>query len=489
MADERLDLLLHRLDAPVTPDPAFGDSLYTRIAPLAIVAGRRDRTWYGKVIAALRGAQIGFVRPSPALLRQAVLLAIMLVLLLLVAVFVGSRPPNPNELVRLSEQVYLDPPPFDMTVDYQNGDVRRFRFDGNDVVRLDIVAGSYRARQTGGYILTDVTANRRAEWDPVSGTTSVFGLPSGLRPLHELDLRWGADIDTWNHRPFGSCRNWILVGDEVVAGRRVLHVRCSDNPGKGEEYWVDPATGFVLRSTDVPTDEKDVRMIGQVRTLALRGQVDASMFVFRTDDPTWGALMPGGNEPFQPGVRVVSARFRPAFAATPDEGWRSWGSDRDAVGFIRGADVENATDGAGIWAIRVSTVTDPESGRDVSLAPGAEAVIDWLRSHPYFEVETVQQTRIGSFPATSLPLRHVLPADFDRTCPPAIKDQPVPVCRRWFAANGAYWTYGPAHDLTQATVVDVHGATILILAWADGPHADAHMAAADALLATIEFLE
>jgi hypothetical protein len=97
MADDRLNHLLERLDVPVTPDSAFADSLYQRIAPLALAGGRRDRTWYGRIGAAVRSTPISPTRPLPINVRMVFAAATLLALLLAFAVIIGSRSSDPPQ--------------------------------------------------------------------------------------------------------------------------------------------------------------------------------------------------------------------------------------------------------------------------------------------------------------------------------------------------------------------------------------------------------
>ena len=171
MADERLDVLLRRLEVQARPSDRFAQSLYGQIEPMAIAAGKRDRSRIGRLIAVFR---MPTVPVPPATLRQAIALAALLMLLLLIAGLVGSRTPDPNDLVRTSEQAYRDPPAFDMRVEYENGDVRRYVFDGEATLRMEIVVDTLGTRPPGTYTITDVDANRVAELDPVSGTTGIY---------------------------------------------------------------------------------------------------------------------------------------------------------------------------------------------------------------------------------------------------------------------------------------------------------------------------
>ena len=263
----------------------------------------------------------------------------------------------------------------------------------------------------GSHVVTDTKLGHHADWDSAGETGSIYELPSGLRPLHEVDMRWGIEFNSWNRQSSEPCGDWVLIGEEIVANLGAWHVRCLDE--RREEYWIDADSGFILRSTDVPTDDGSAWMTGEVRTLALDVPIDPTVFGVGTeDDSRWGGIMPGGDERLLPGVRAVTSRFSPAFAVTPGDGWRSWGTDVDVVGFVRGP----VDEPAGVWIVKLTKVTDVRSGRDVAIA-GTGAVLDWLRAHPYFETVRQEQRTIGTIAATSLDLRHVPPEGFETDCP------------------------------------------------------------------------
>jgi hypothetical protein len=485
MVDERLTQLLGRLDEPVPPDQAFGEALYQRIAPLALAAGRRDRTWLGRARWAIRSITRPMTSPSPAMLRNVIVLATLLALLLALAAIIGSRSHDPNRIVLGSEAVYRDAPAFDMTVGYSDGGVRRFRYDGEAAMRVDVVQGTYRTRREGTFFLADGRRGRIVEWDPIADTATIESLPAGMRPLAPLDLRWGADLFVSN-RFASACLDWEYVEESTVVGRAAHHVRCSS--GRHEEYWVDVLTGFVLRSTDVPTDDDDTWLTGEVRSLVIGGPIDAAAFAVDDEVPRSGARMPGGNTRLEAGIRVISNGFTPAFVATPGAGWRSWGSTDGIVGFVRGPDW-NGADGGAVLVVRMANVTDVATGRDRPLAPGPDAVLDWLRGHPYFDVGPVEQTRVGAVAAQSVTFTEIRPADFDATCPLPSAEEEAASCWRWFPQGPGYWYYGSADHGATATVLDVAGTTITILSWAEGPDEAAHLRAIDDLLATIEFFD
>jgi hypothetical protein len=372
-----------------------------------------------------------------------------------------------------------------MTVGYSDGAVRRFRYDGAGAMRFDAVRGAYRLRPEGSYIVVNAQLGETVEWDPAGGTFLMSEHPAGIRPTYLLDLRWGADLRV-AQRFSSPCVAWEYVEESTVLARPAHHVRCAT--GLHDEYWVDIATGFVLRSTAVPTDDDRIFLTGEVRAFALGVTIDPAVLAVQ-DGPRVGAPMPGGDASFEPGVRVVTNRITPAFAATPGDGWRSWGTDLDVVGFVRGPGGASGKDGGTVFVIKLTVVTDVATGFDIPLDPGVDAAVAWLRGHQYLETGEVQTTRIGSRPALSIDFRETVPDDFETTCPAADQGQP-PTCRRWFPAGGGYWSFADTPpEVQRVTIVDVNGATILILASADGPEREAHLAEIEALVRSIEFLD
>jgi hypothetical protein len=87
-----------------------------------------------------------------------------------------------------------------------------------------------------------------------------------------------------------------------------------------------------------------------------------------------------------------------------------------------------------------------------------------------------------------MPIREVLPDDFEKGCPVTEPGKPIPPCRRWFPVEGGYWSFGTPPDEERVSVLEVQGTAILVHAYANGPNAAAHMDAIDGLLATVEFL-
>ena len=61
---------------------------------------------------------------------------------------------------------------------------------------------------------------------------------------------------------------------------------------------------------------------------------------------------------------------------------------------------------------------------------------------------------------------------------------------RNFKAAAGYWTYEREEQVDKrAMFLDVQGTAVMILMSADGPDLEAHRAAIDELLASIEFLD
>lgn len=484
MADDRLDLVLRSLETPILPDPAFADRLFAQVAPMAIAAGRQDSTWWGRFLGVLHGRVPWTTMPraNHGRLLGAVLLAAALIAL--IAALIGASRSDPARLVQLSESVYLDPPPFDMTVTYQNGDVRRFRFDGESHMRLDVIAGAYNAFGPGSYAVTDT--HRRAYWDSsteIGVVQNVVG--PNARPVELLDMRWGG-INTM--RTSSLCNRWSDAGITTIADRSVRHVRCAASGD--EEAWIDPVSGFILRfNAAIEQEPEGVRtMTAEARRFDLEPATDAATFVIPDSGGRWGVAMPGGNAAMADGERAVTMWFTPAFAVVPQAGWRSWGEGEDSVGFVRGEPLPNNSN-SGLWGVRLSVVWDAATGRDRTLDPGAQAAIDWIRADPYLRVGRETSTTVDGHSATRLDLRIVPPPADDPDCPWDGKTIPEPPCRRWFWTAPGYWTYGPELQAVTVTILDVGKSVLMIITQAVGPDAANHQAAIDELLATLDFLD
>ncbi len=158
MADVPINQLLQRLDGAATPDPAFGDALYERIAPLALAAveriepGRPD----------LGNAPVAVDRSLPDLdprFRTVVIATALLLLAVAIAIVIGSRRPDPNQLVHVRKPS-TGSARIRHGVAYSDGALRRFRYDGQPSTRWRRV-GTYRVRQEGSHLIGD--ARRAAQ--------------------------------------------------------------------------------------------------------------------------------------------------------------------------------------------------------------------------------------------------------------------------------------------------------------------------------------
>ena len=263
MADVQLKQLLQGLDGAAAPDPAFSDALYERVAPMALAAGRRDRTWHGRIMATLRSRSIVLFPAVDPRFRTVVLGTALLLLALALAIVIGSRRPDPNQLVHSSEELYNDPPALDMSVRYEDGAVRRFRYDGTAITRMDVVSGTYQGRPQGTYFLMDAQSGRRFEWDPASETWS--DVPALCCQSPALRTRPAMGRGDARARAFPNRRASAWTGNTSPRPRWPGGPRTTSGApsvGRHEEYWIDDTNGFILRSTDVPTNDREVRHDG-----------------------------------------------------------------------------------------------------------------------------------------------------------------------------------------------------------------------------------
>jgi hypothetical protein len=486
---ESLDRILAPLEAPTTADDAFLEQLFERVAPLAQAASMRDQTLLGRILRVLRR---GF--PQVVLTRRQrtamLLVAALAMLALALSVAVLASRPDPLSLIRQSETVYRDPPAFTMDVAYSDGTKRRWAYDGHGRLRVDLLRGTYLDRPEGAWILTDINRNVRADVLDTTGTISTVELRPGLSPLHQLDLRWGSDFSEWTGRVNTICKDWAYVGRDAIAGRMTDQLQCSGSThGPDGAFWVDEQTKLVLRSTVVAETLPDRYVTGEATAFQLDAAPDPARFAFDAGDPRWGATMGGGDALLSAGTRYVSNRFTPPFAITaPDKWWRSWGTDKDIVGFQRGGDL--VPEGWGkAFVMRVDLVGDA-GGQERHLGGTPRDVIDWIREDPYHVSQDPVDTTIGGFHGTSIDFREVLPKDFDSTCPVGTDPADPPDCRKWLKVGQGWWTYGwPSPPKFRVTAIDVRGVTITLLRFQYGSEATTQLDASDQLLQTIEFLD
>jgi hypothetical protein len=486
---ESLGRILAPLEAASTPDDEFLAGLFERVAPMARAASQRDQTRLGRFERVLRRGM-----PRVALTQRqrtaVLLLALLAMLAVVLSVAILASRPDPWSLIRESEMVYRDPPAFTMEVVYSDGNRRRWSYDGDGRLRVDILRGSYLDRPTGSWILTDINRNRRADLLDGTGTVSIADLRPGLSPLHQLDLRWGSDFGEWTGRVNTICKDWTYVGREVIADRMTDQLHCTGSThGPDGSFWVDEQTKLVLRSTAVAEVLPDRYVTGEVVAFQLDPTPDSTKFAFGDGDPSWGAVLSGGDAILVKGTRYVTNRFTPPFAITmPDDGWRSWGTDTDIVGFSRGGDL--VPEGWGqMFVIRLDLIRDA-AGHEAHLGGAPQDVIDWIRHDPFMMAEEPVHTSIGPYQGTSIDFREVLPKDFDSTCPGVTDPGDPPACRRWLHIGLGWWTYGwPSPPKFRVIALDVRGVTITLLLLQHGSDATTQLQAADALARTIDFLD
>lgn len=248
-------------------------------------------------------------------------LVVLLVLAMLVALaVVGSRQPEPNELVRLSQAVHRNPPAFVMTIRPQ-GEIGcatgpydpmsriewRYRYDGAGTIRRECLVDGV----VHDYLIENTLSG--GGWSGTSWTTgSNVGGDTGV-PIATVNwLNWVGvgELVPGVHRPDGQpvdCPAWALGPVEPVAGRAARIVSCGP-----DRYWIDEASLLLVRiEFEARRLEASELQVGQAqdpalfeiperprrRTLLQRGEVP----------PTWILPRVGGGS-----FDLASLRGRPA---------------------------------------------------------------------------------------------------------------------------------------------------------------------------------
>jgi hypothetical protein len=131
MSDARPFDSFHVLDGPIEPDAAFRERLFEG---LAADLGFRPVTRRGLIV-----RRFGDASPAFRLAYLAAMLGLLLAAAI-VAALVGARLVNnktPLDIVGASQAAQMDPPPYDMTINADDGRIIRVRTDGRGAWRLD----------------------------------------------------------------------------------------------------------------------------------------------------------------------------------------------------------------------------------------------------------------------------------------------------------------------------------------------------------------
>lgn len=203
--------------------------------------------------------------PSRAQIRlvQIAFALLLLGLALAAAALVASQPPDPGELVRRSQAVHADPPPFTMVItafdppndrtsvacsDSRSDEPIRYLYfyDGEDGFRFECLANGNARGADFQVRRGDLSGSfLGGEWhEPAPG--DVLQPPGTVRYLNwggtrEVDPARGQPLQTGGSR---ACPEWSLTGREVVADRPAWHVACGE-----EHYWIDTGSHLLVRLT------------------------------------------------------------------------------------------------------------------------------------------------------------------------------------------------------------------------------------------------
>jgi cytochrome c biogenesis protein CcmG, thiol:disulfide interchange protein DsbE len=258
MADDPIRSAMELLDRPVPPDEDFADALFER---LVREAGRRP--------ALLPPRTLG--RPASNLRRALGVAAVLLLALGLIAWLLG-----PLRALR-SERTPAAPTsatPFVMTVAGRYpassqtdvpGDFRvRISYAASDRWRIDLLGGSATGQPlidanvsgAGSYLLR--SGDALAAFD--AGTGTFVAQPAHAGWFSPLNLLGGLDEHAGWQR---ACAGGAPLGEDEIAGRPVVGVRCSAGPAFGApdahvDVWQDVDTHVILRLESSPEPLRDL---------------------------------------------------------------------------------------------------------------------------------------------------------------------------------------------------------------------------------------
>ena len=242
MSDDRLFDSFHMLDGPVDPDEAFTERLFQG---LAADLGFRPVTRREAVVRRFAGAAPTF-RLAYLAAMLGLLLAAAVVVALVGAQLLQAR--SVAEIVSASQAAQLNPPPYDMTIQADDGRIVRVRTDGQDVWRWDRKADGEcpairtRSRPTGSWVPTSRRTTRGRFHRPAAScpTRHSSGGTSGPRTSTHCRgpscsvARIGPTRGRYRRRATGvSPRMWC---PRVLGGPGEL-------PSRSDAYTLGPGVG------------------------------------------------------------------------------------------------------------------------------------------------------------------------------------------------------------------------------------------------------
>jgi len=305
MTDERLYDLFEGYERAVDPSPEFLDRLALELRRRAGL----DRPPMGWRLQTVSDALSPRLLP-PVRVAWTVALVALLTALAVGAALLGSQlllRPAPEELVRLSQATYADPPAFEMDAALttlcpafvrdrtDRGDhcVVRVSYDGAGRLRIDQVGGTDGAPAAGGFLVRDraregwfnaAEAGANTWWQQDLSTERASIVAE--YPLLGVEPDWigGVPIAAGAPIPWPTCPDGWQAAEEVeIAGRAADAVRCG-----ASSWWIDRGSGLLLRHAE------GERVWGEVWLLDLNPVFPAERFAL---SPPPGARVVGGEDP------------------------------------------------------------------------------------------------------------------------------------------------------------------------------------------------
>ena len=244
------------LDERVDPDPAFADRLYETLAVdlgLQKMDDARPRGLAGRLARALGAKRRSANRRALRVAMTATVAALLLALALMAALIVGQalRTPEPiltgDAIALHSQSLYPNPPAFDMTVRFWGIDVVRYRYDGGENLRTDVLKGSLpeSSAPVGSYVIE--TATKQAIYHAGEKSWYVADLPAPRPPLFSMfPINWIAPkpFKPPEPPPGYTCASWQREADAIAAERPAYHITC----GPQVDFWIDQESSLVVGS-------------------------------------------------------------------------------------------------------------------------------------------------------------------------------------------------------------------------------------------------
>jgi peroxiredoxin len=244
MTEERFLRGFRAFDGAVAPDPVFAERLFVGLAgELGFRPGAAAAPAPVPGTSVRRAFRLDW-RPLPPAQMRLVYLAATVALLaaaLAGSAFVASRliHASPLDIVRRSQAVVADPPPFVLVYRNATGQEATLAYDGKGTWRGDDPDGSYS--------LWD--GSRRGGYNAQTRTWGVGDVPDPRPPFALLMDTWGW-TSTSVPGALGNvtaieCADAQWVEEATVAGRAADRVRCPS--WYGTELWIDRESALVLK--------------------------------------------------------------------------------------------------------------------------------------------------------------------------------------------------------------------------------------------------